>query len=124
MKRRYGLEVEVQAQNDMHFMDTSLRMLIFQAVRELLFNVVKHADILHATVILQKDGSGGKVIVIDEGKGFNPEEVLIDHALAHGLLLMKERLALINCRMEIQSAPGKGTRVEINIPEGVTKVTP
>jgi signal transduction histidine kinase len=116
MKRRYGLDVELLADHDLRSMDKSLRMLIFQAVREFLFNVVKHSDQLKATISLLKDGSSDLVIVKDEGKGFDPEMVLSDQALAHGLLLIKNRLALIGCSMEVQSAPGEGTSILIRIP--------
>jgi signal transduction histidine kinase len=45
--------------------------------------------------------------------------VLYEHSLSHGLVLMRDRLSLIDCQMEIESMPGKGTRVVIRIPDGI-----
>jgi signal transduction histidine kinase len=85
-------------------------MLLFQSIRELLFNVVKHAGVSRAKVTLEQVSSRPCITVSDDGKGFgNPRA-------AHGLLIIQDRLSLLGCQMELRSKPGEGTRVHIELP--------
>ena len=92
-----------------------LRILLYKTVRELLMNVVKHAAASKASIAIQDDGRQISVIVEDNGKGF--EAVKNDsHPGRHGgfgLFSIRERLRLLGGRLEIESAPGRGTRVVV-----------
>jgi PAS domain S-box-containing protein len=116
MKEQYGLQVEVEADEDFTSMEEHLRVLLFQAVRELLFNIVKHSGLLEATVNLRQENGSGRIAVSDPGKGFDAEAVIKNPLLAHGLLIIRDRLGLMGCDMRIDSQPGDGTRVTITIP--------
>lgn len=116
MKEQYGLEVSVLSGEDLNGMDDPIRIVVFQTVRELLFNVVKHAETSAAAIQLAHHNHSGRITVSDEGKGFNPQAILHDPQAAHGLLVVKERLGLMDGKMEIHSAPGAGTRITIEIP--------
>jgi two-component system, NarL family, sensor kinase len=116
MKVQYGLQVRVEADEVFVPMEEHIRVLLFQAVRELLFNIVKHAGSLDATVRLVRENDKGRIIVSDPGKGFDAETVMKNPQLAHGLLIIKDRLGLMGCNMQIHSQPGDGTRVEIEVP--------
>ena len=116
MKEQYGLEVRVLSGEDLHGMDDPIRIVIFQTVRELLFNVVKHAETSAATIQMSHHNGGGRITVSDTGKGFDPQAILHNPRAAHGLLVVKERLGLMGGRMEIDSTPGGGTRITIEIP--------
>ena len=116
MKEQYRLEVRVLTGDDIHGMDDPIRIVVFQTVRELLFNVVKHAETSAATIQLGHHDGSGRITVIDEGKGFDSQALLHNPQMAHGLLVVKERLGLIGGKMEIHSAPGAGTRITIEIP--------
>jgi len=118
MKEQYGLQVEVEAEEDFIHIEEHMRVLLFQAVRELLFNIVKHAESLEATVRLTQENGNGWITVSDPGKGFDAEAVIKNPQLAHGLLIIKDRLGLMGCDMQIHSLPGEGTRVEIQVPMG------
>jgi PAS domain S-box-containing protein len=118
MKDQYGLQVEVEADVDFISLEEHMRVLLFQAVRELLFNTVKHAESLEATVRLWQENGSGWITVSDSGKGFDPEAIITNPQLAHGLLIIKDRLGLMGCDMQIHSQPGNGTRVEIAVPIG------
>jgi signal transduction histidine kinase len=80
------------------------------------FNVVKHAGTLQTEVTLEKVDGGGRITVSDAGRGFDQEKVLNDPALAHGLLIVRDRLNLLGCQMEVRSQPGEGTHVIIEPP--------
>ena len=93
-----------------------MRVLLFQAVRELLFNIVKHAGISQATVSLEQADGGRRITVSDSGKGFEVESIMNDPKTAHGLLMLQDRLGLIGGSIEVTSKLGDGTRVVIEIP--------
>jgi PAS domain S-box-containing protein len=116
MKEQYGLQVEVEASQDFQPMEEHMRVLLFQAIRELLFNVVKHAGILEATVELTEEDGRGRITVNDPGVGFDAALTLSDPQVGHGLLIIKDRLGLMGCDMQIDSQPGDGTRVTIAVP--------
>jgi two-component system, NarL family, sensor kinase len=116
MKEQYGLQIDLDARDTLSHLDHHVRMLLFQAIRELLFNVVKHAGVLEARVILERLPKYDRITVEDGGKGFDTETVLKDVKIAHGLLVVQDRLNLLGCDMEVQSKPGEGTRIVIKIP--------
>jgi len=116
MKEQYGLHIDLEANENFPRLDPHMRILLFQSIRELLFNIVKHAGILEAKVTLEQLNGHARIIVSDDGKGFDTEAVLKDRQMAHGLLIIQERLNLLGCRMEIISNPGEGTRILIALP--------
>jgi signal transduction histidine kinase len=116
MKEQHGLQVEVVAGVDFIPMEEHMRVLLFQAIRELLFNIVKHAGLLESTVQLTQENGSDWIVVSDHGKGFDAETVMKNPQLAHGLLIVKDRLGLMGCEMRIYSQLGAGTRIEIEVP--------
>jgi PAS domain S-box-containing protein len=117
MKEQYGLHIDLHAKEDFNELDHHVRMLLFQSIRELLFNVVKHAGVLQATVTLEQIGRRGRITVSDDGKGFEAQTILTDVNAAHGLLVVQDRLSLLGCTMEVNSTPGHGTRIVIEFRE-------
>lgn len=120
MKDRHGLQVEVDAKDSLHQLDNHMRMLLFQTIRELLFNIVKHAGTSQAKITLEQDDQRGRITISDAGKGFDVAAVISDTKTAHGLLVIQDRLSLMGCSMEISSEPGQGTRVVIEAPLGTS----
>jgi PAS domain S-box-containing protein len=116
VKEQYSLQVELEAKEGFPVLDHHVRMLLFQSIRELLFNVVKHAGILEAKVTLEQKDGRGCITVSDEGKGFDAEAVMQDVKIAHGLLIVQDRLTLLGCKIQVLSKPGAGTRVVIGLP--------
>lgn len=116
MKEQYGLVVKLDVKGDLHFPDAHIRVMLFQAVREALFNVVKHAGTLETEVTLEQVDGRGRITIRDAGQGFDKERVMNDPTLAHGLLIVRDRLNLLGCQMEVRSQPGQGTHVIIEPP--------
>jgi len=116
MQKQFALNVVFNPEGNYSNLAENLRLPVFQVVRELLFNIVKHADTLQATVTLQQIDHETRITVSDEGKGFDPIAVMNIPGNAHGLLSMRERLALVGCCMDIVSTPGVGTSVVIHCP--------
>jgi len=97
-----------------------VRTLLFESVRELLFNTVKHAQTDRVSVEVALEGDNQLCITVsDDGIGFEPAR-LDDRSSAGevgwGLFSIRERLTLLGGRVEIDSAPGKGTRVRLVAP--------
>ncbi|MGE5776665.1 MAG: PAS domain S-box protein [Chloroflexota bacterium] len=116
MQEQYGLQIELEARESFTQLDHHMRMLLFQSVRELLFNVVKHAGILEAKVTLESVDDHGSITVSDKGKGFDAEAVMKDVKTAHGLLIVQDRLSLLGCSMQVISKPEAGTQIVIRLP--------
>lgn len=114
MRQKHALSVTVLADERAEPLDDSLRMLLFEIVRELLFNVVKHAGTDKAEVRCSLQGEQELVIVVsDGGKGLAAEQA---EDRGSGLANIRHRLELVDGRLEIESMPGHGTRVRIRLP--------
>lgn len=116
MREQYGLETNLKSEGSPVQLEGKLRVLVFYAVRELLFNVVKHSGTLKATVNFEHHDDHLCLTVSDPGNGFDPAKVMSDPKIAHGLLIIRHRLNLLGCSMDVQSQPGKGTGVIIEVP--------
>ena len=119
MAQKHGLAVHVEAATDVTQDEQGVTVLLFQAVRELLFNIVKHAKVLKANVRLDRiDPNHVRIVVQDEGAGFELAEVEGDHSTASGLGLfgIRERIRHLGGRLEIVSTPGDGTHVTLVAP--------
>jgi PAS domain S-box-containing protein len=116
MKEKYGLEVELQVAGSAHLVPGETRILLLQAVRELLFNVVKHSGVKKAIVRLDQGLEGRVTITVtDEGVGFDTLKLSGGGRGSGGigLLSLRERLALAGGGMEATSSPGHGSRFAI-----------
>jgi signal transduction histidine kinase len=116
------LVVDVEADPNVEPKSEDLRILLFEATRELLFNVVKHARTGSARVTLSAAPDGKlQIVVSDDGAGFNPEEPKLDRAMAtgFGLFSIRERLELLGGRMEVDTTLGRGTHVAILAPSSL-----
>ncbi len=97
--------------------EKNLDILLFQAVNELLINVLKHAQAQHVTVSLWSEDGFLKVGIDDDGQGFFPstDSVCIKED-GFGLFSIKERLLPYNGCLEIKSKPGEGSLITITVP--------
>ena len=86
---------------------------LYRVVQESLTNIVKHANAKHISVSLARRASGVAAVIEDDGAGFDQRTVREGGV---GLLGMRERLALIDGRLEIESRPGAGTTVVAEVP--------
>lgn len=118
MKDQYGLEVNIRIEDGQSpQIPENVRVLAFNAIRELLFNVVKHSGTLAADILFEQTEQHWKITVRDEGKGFDSQATMANPAEAHGLLILRHRLNLLGCALQIHSEPGKGTQAFIELPK-------
>ncbi len=100
-------------------LDGNIRVLLFRATRELLFNVAFHSNAVNANVNFSEDDKHVYIRVEDNGVGFDPAK--IDEKVAElsgvGLFSIRERINHLGGRLEVESGTGKGTRVTIVSPK-------
>jgi two-component system, chemotaxis family, CheB/CheR fusion protein len=117
MQQTHGLRVTVRDSGVGDVRSYDLRILIFQSVRELLFNVVKHGDRPEARIELQRTADDIVVEVCDDGPGFDGHAALRSSASAgFGLRSIRERLRLFSADLQIDSSPGRGTCIAVVAP--------
>ena len=115
-KIQYNLDVNVEWQEGTQvILKDDVRAIVLQSVRELLFNVVKHAGAQQARINIEHTDSHVRIAVSDNGKGFDPKT--IQTQISHGLKKMRDRLFLVGCNLTIESEVNKGTRITIEAPK-------
>lgn len=115
-----GAATEVQVSIDLDFeagrSETRLRSEVedtaYRLVQEALNNAVHHGEVQRVVVEVTEEGGALRVLVSDDGKGFDPEA----RTTGFGLISMRERTELAGGGLELQSAPGKGTTIVATIP--------
>ncbi|MBI5507883.1 MAG: response regulator [Deltaproteobacteria bacterium] len=129
MGDKHGLAVDLEiacAADTLDALGVDLAVLLFMGTRELLFNVVKHAGVQAARVRVSTDAGALCVAVTDGGQGFDPSLIRAAGGKAggFGLFSLNERLRLLGGRMEIDSAPGRGSRFRLVAPATPAKDMP
>ncbi len=114
-REQHGIACEVQNDQKPKPLVEEVRVVLFQAVRELLFNVVKHAQVDRAKVSLSRDNDHILICVEDNGVGFDTANIgsRSFQDIGFGLFNIGERLHLLGGRLEIDSGPAKGSRITL-----------
>jgi signal transduction histidine kinase len=86
---------------------------VYRIAQEALNNTVKHAHAGRVELRLEQDAGGILLDFRDDGEGFDPADTFPGHL---GLKSMRERVASLSGTLEIESAPGEGTRIRAQIP--------
>jgi signal transduction histidine kinase len=113
-----GFVCRVQTGGEPRPLSEQIRLLLYRAVRELLVNVAKHAQAKNVSISLLRDETHIRVIVEDDGKGFDPAALksLPARAGGFGLFSIRQRLAHMGGELTVESAEGKGTKVTLSAP--------
>ncbi|GAB6166729.1 hypothetical protein JCM19992_27290 [Thermostilla marina] len=107
------LEIRYSFPDDFGRLASPLENALFRIAQETLTNVRKHAHASHVDVRLKRYDEDVVLEIIDDGCGFHVEEV---PEKRFGLQGIRERARLLNGTAEIESEPGKGTRVTVRLP--------
>lgn len=116
LRRKHDLPARVRGRGDLEDVDEATRVMLFVAVRELLLNAAKHARAQSVEVELEAVGDVIRAEVNDDGVGFDPSAHA--HHDGFGLFSVAERIRSLGGTVEIDSAPGRGTRIRISVPRG------
>lgn len=118
MHDRYGLIVHLEIQGNCRIPQEDERILLVQLIRELLFNVVKHAGVQEAFLEAADETDQLVIRIKDEGAGFEVQAAQNKQSQNGnvGLVSIQERLSLLGGHMQIDSQVGHGTEVTVVIP--------
>jgi signal transduction histidine kinase len=116
--RRGGITVRCElAELECQRLSPAVEIAVFRIVQEAIVNIVRHSGATGVLIQGGVDDGHGWVEIEDDGNGFELEAVRPDgHSLRGvGLLGMRERAELLGGRLTIESAPGEGTRIKVEI---------
>jgi len=118
IREKHGIETEFEDDGKPKPLDDDIRVILFRNVRELLINVVKHANAQNVRVSIRKVGERICVTVEDDGVGFDPAEAasMAAERATFGLFSIRERLEQLEGYLEIESGSGRGSRITMTAP--------
>jgi signal transduction histidine kinase len=116
-QKRHGIHCEYEDNRHPKPLEVDVCVTLFQSVRELLYNVVKHARAKNVKVRVEGVGPEIRVLVEDDGIGFAADDLWSNHRNpGFGLFSIRERLESIGGHMQVESQPEHGTRVTLVAP--------
>jgi len=115
-KQDWGIPCLVEVQGTPQPLPPHVEGAIYRVVREALVNVRTHSGAHEARVLLDYRPSSLRVMIFDDGRGFDAEEALAEPGEHLGLIGMRERASSLGGHLEIRSVPGQGTVVEVEVP--------
>jgi PAS domain S-box-containing protein len=110
----HGFEFTLQADDRSHRLPSKVETVLYLCIRELIFNVVKHANAQQVNISMSQTPSELRVCVVDDGKGF--EEHAPKPTAGIGLFTVRERLEHLRGHLELDSQPGRGTQATLVVP--------
>ncbi len=113
----YNLVFDLQVIGKAKSLDEKQKVLVYRMIQELLHNTIKHAEADHVLVQLHYDNEDLKLLVEDNGKGFNIE----DKYQGLGMRSLQSRIDFLGGNIQPYSEKGKGTSIQISIPYSYDK---
>jgi signal transduction histidine kinase len=108
-----AIQVDLEARLGDDRLPAEVETTLYRIVQEALTNIVKHAEASKVSILLARRGGFAMAVVEDDGKGFEPDNARADGL---GLLGMRERVELHDGRLTVESAPGSGTTLVVEVP--------
>jgi signal transduction histidine kinase len=108
-----GLSVDFESGLGHDRLPTDTETALYRIVQESLTNVVKHAHAQRVSVFLTRRGGFVKAVIEDDGVGFDPTQTRDD---SFGLSGMRERVALLDGRLDVESSATGGTTIAVEVP--------
>jgi signal transduction histidine kinase len=113
-----GISVTVTLDDVDALLPPEFEVNLFRIIQESLNNILKHARAAEARITLTKQPGGLRLVVQDNGSGFAPSqlETTPPEQRGFGLHQIAERARMMGARMDLQSQPGQGTRLIVEVP--------
>jgi signal transduction histidine kinase len=118
--RRYGIPVSVNVEGRLDGLPEALRLCLYRAIQEAMTNCGKHADASQVTIIVKQDETQVIASVHDDGRGFDA----FSQSPGLGLMGMTERVRALKGRMSVDSEPGGGTSICVELPARIDSIDP
>lgn len=115
-----GYSVDLEARGAVPRISLPAKIALYRILQEALSNAYRHAGVKRARVVLSAVEGHVRLEVVDQGRGFSPPPLVGPEATERvehiGLRGMRERVALVGGSFSIESAPGAGTRITVEVP--------
>ena len=125
IKDRHGIQVKCSFEGNLSSLSQDLNVMVFQVVRELLQNVIKHSGARGANIRIVEDKNSIRTIVADDGEGFtvgdNRSPDFMDGGF--GLFSIRERVQSYSGSIQIKSRPNIGSEVTVVLPKTAASKT-
>ena len=111
-KVQHGVETELSASGTLDDLDGDQQLVLYRVTQEALNNIARHAGASRVSVDITRHNGSVALVVADDGAGFD----YASEERGLGLDGMAERARLVNGEFDVQTRPGKGTRVQLTVP--------
>jgi len=121
LMKKHPIRIRCDIRETFKKLKPDVKTILYQVIRELLNNVVKHSQAQNAHVRIEMENGHFRVKVTDDGLGFDPRKLGVPNVEGgFGLFSIQERLTAIDGSFRVESAPGSGTVVTVIMPEKIT----
>ena len=110
-----NIDVKLNVVGSINRLPADFEIILYRAVQEGLTNIVRHAQAQHATINLERSGNTVWLTIADDGRGIQSGS---NRNNGMGLEGMRERVMLVGGKLRLDSAPGAGTQIMIELPVG------
>jgi signal transduction histidine kinase len=112
--------IDIRIDGESRNLNPLVRDEAFRIAGEALRNAIKHSGAQHVTVTIHYERRQLRLVVRDDGKGIDAETMARQQASSHfGLPGMRERAAIVKGQLEVRSASGAGTEIELDVPAAI-----
>ena len=111
--KQTGMQVDLEPRLGDERLPSEVETALYRIMQEALTNVVKHAQANHVSIVLARREGSVTALIEDDGRGFTPGETREDGL---GILGMQERIALVEGHLTVESSPGGGTTLAVEVP--------
>ena len=114
-----GLEATCQCNVNNNEVPDEIEAVLYRIAQEGVTNILRHAHCSHVSLIVEKNLHGVSMVIDDDGVGFDPSALGMDDGKRHlGLISMRERAEILGGTLDVYTAPGKGTTIQVQVPIG------
>jgi signal transduction histidine kinase len=111
VEQRYDVQVGLDADSEVRELRGDIALALFRIVQEALRNAATHGDARRVTVSIRQTDESIELVVHDDGRGFDRDEVRRRRGEGLGFVSMEERARLVDGKLLVTSAPGRGTTI-------------
>ncbi|MBT3879790.1 MAG: PAS domain S-box protein [Candidatus Scalindua sp.] len=122
-RERHNILIDYEGNGEGKILDDDVSSFLFKSVRELLFNVIKHARADRIKVSVQREGNSIQISIEDDGIGFDSSKVQfsVNDLSGFGLFSIRERMEYFGGNFDVGSKHGHGTHITLAMPLGQQK---
>jgi signal transduction histidine kinase len=121
LSKNTGVKTRVAVPDDLGRLGPEAETAIYRVVQEALHNVAKHAQAKNVSIQMAREQGSVKLLVEDDGIGFTQKGV--SRGRSFGLAGMRERIAALGGTVRLRSSKGRGTRIEVIVPDTAAVVS-